>query len=529
MAVVAIDDASIHELGAWPFDRRYHAEAVDRLHDAGVKLIVYDVQFSEPSGKPRSDLALFEALGRAGGAVLAATTSDPRGNTTVLGGEQNLREIDSEAGATNAPTDRAAVIRRYSRSVGKLRSLPVAAADRAGDAPTADDFRDDGTAYIDFRGPPGSIRTVRFLDLVQGRVDPALLRDRIVVVGASAPSLQDVHATASSGSAVMSGPEIQANGVWTALNGNPLRPAPTWMAVLAFGLLGLAPLLLMRRRPMVGLVAALAVGAAYVGIAILDFNAGTVLPVVAPLLALAVASIAILAASYMAVVAQRAFDARVSVQLRKEIDARTAQLRATQFEIVHRLAQAAERRDDETGKHLERIGQMTERLALAAGLTPNEADLVRHASAMHDVGKIGIPDSVLHKAGPLTDSEWKIMRTHPLLGARILSNSSAELVQLAEEIARTHHERWDGTGYPAGLEGEQIPLAGRICAVCDVFDALTSWRPYKHAWSPDDAIAEIRREAGHHFDPRLAELFVELVERGEIGTSRRPAPPVPAS
>jgi CHASE2 domain-containing sensor protein len=528
VAVVAIDDASIQAIGAWPFDRIWHARAVDRLREAGVKLIVYDVQFTEPSPKPKSDLALYRALERAGGGVLAATTSDPRGRTTVLGGDANLRAIGAEAGATNAPTDRAAVIRRYVRSVGRLQSLPVVAAERAGRAPGPDDFRDDGSAYIDFRGPPGAIRTVRFVDLVEGRVEPSLLRDRIVVVGATAPSLQDVHPTSSSGSAVMSGPEIEANAIWTALHGNPLRDGPGGLGVLAFAVLGLAPLALMRRRPAVGLLGAIVVGALYLAVAVLTFNAGTILPVVAPLLALAGASIAILAASYVAVVAQRAMQARVSEQLREEIEARTAELRDTQLEIVHRLAQAAERRDDETGAHLERIGEMTEKLALAAGMTPTEAGLVRHASAMHDVGKIGIPDSVLHKPGPLTEQEWKIMRTHPLLGARILSNSNAELVQLAEQIARTHHERWDGSGYPAGLAGEQIPLAGRICAVCDVFDALVSWRPYKHAWPPADALDEIRRQRGLHFDPRLADLFVELVERGEISRPQK-EPPVPAT
>jgi response regulator RpfG family c-di-GMP phosphodiesterase len=241
-----------------------------------------------------------------------------------------------------------------------------------------------------------------------------------------------------------------------------------------------------------------------------------------------VTSVAILAASYVAVVAQRAFQTRVSEGLREEIEARTAELRDTQLEIVHRLAQAAERRDDETGAHLERIGMMTEKLALAAGMSPIEAGMMRHASVMHDVGKIGIPDSVLHKPGALTEQEWKIMRTHPLLGARILSGSNAELVQLAEQIARTHHERWDGTGYPSGLKGEEIPLAGRICAVCDVFDALVSWRPYKHAWPPAEALAEIRRQRGKHFDPRLADLFVDLVERGEIKRPTEVAPPVPA-
>jgi response regulator RpfG family c-di-GMP phosphodiesterase len=357
-------------------------------------------------------------------------------------------------------------------------------------------------------------------------VPRSALAGRIAVVGATAPTLQDRHTTAVSGS--MAGPVVQANAIWTALHGNPLRDGDGWLGILAFAVLGLAPMGLMRRRPMIGLLGATAVGAAYLALTVVAFNAGTVLPVVAPMLALILASVAVLAASYLAVVAERAFQTRVSDHLREEITARTAELLDTQLEIVHRLAQAAERRDDETGAHLERIGEMTEKLALAAGMSPIDAGLIRHASAMHDVGKIGIPDSVLHKPGALTEQEWKIMRTHPLLGARILSNSNAELVQLAEQIARTHHERWDGSGYPAGLKGEEIPLAGRICAVCDVFDALVSWRPYKHAWPPAEALAEIRRQRGLHFDPRLADLFVELVERGEIRRPHQETPPVPA-
>src|SRR4051794_11740290 len=157
VAVVAIDDASIRELGTWPLDRRWHARAMQRLHAAGARLIVYDVQFTEASPRPRSDMALYDAIGRAGGAVLA-TTESVAGRTRVLGGDERLRAINSQAGATNLPVDRGAVVRRYDRTVGQLRSLPVVAAERVrGSRLPASAFDDDGSAYIDFRGPPGSI------------------------------------------------------------------------------------------------------------------------------------------------------------------------------------------------------------------------------------------------------------------------------------------------------------------------------------------------------------------------------------
>jgi cyclic di-GMP phosphodiesterase len=159
-------------------------------------------------------------------------------------------------------------------------------------------------------------------------------------------------------------------------------------------------------------------------------------------------------------------------------------------------------------------------------MTADEAELLRRASVMHDVGKIGIPDSILRKPGLLDREEWQIMRTHTTIGGRILSGSRSPLVRMAETIALTHHERWDGSGYPAGLAGEDIPLVGRICAVCDVFDALISSRPYKHAWPVNAAFAEIERETGHHFDPRLARLFLELAPEllDELGLDRWEVP-----
>ena len=163
-----------------------------------------------------------------------------------------------------------------------------------------------------------------------------------------------------------------------------------------------------------------------------------------------------------------------------------------------------------------RASARCERLALALGMPEEDAELLRHAAPLHDVGKIGIPDRILLKPGALDPDEWLVMQSHTLIGARILSGSDSRLVQLAEEIALTHHERWDGGGYPNRLRGEQIPLGGRIVAVVDVFDALRSERPYKPAWSLADTLEELARQRGRHFDPRvLDQFFAILPELGE--------------
>jgi putative two-component system response regulator len=162
-------------------------------------------------------------------------------------------------------------------------------------------------------------------------------------------------------------------------------------------------------------------------------------------------------------------------------------------------------------------------LGKAIGLPPAECETILHAAPMHDIGKVGVPDSILHKAGPLDDGERDRMRLHTTVGAEILSGSRSPIVQMAETIAMTHHERWDGSGYPRGLRGDEIPLVGRICAVGDVFDALISARSYKHAWSIDEALAELRRQAGVLLDPELVAALVHvredlprLLEPGEL-------------
>ena len=207
--VVAIDDKSFDDLAVqWPFPRRYHARAIDRLHRDGAKAIVYDVQFTEQT-TPRDDNALIDAVGRARNVVLATAETDERGHSNVLGGEDNLRRLGARAGASNMPSGPGGTMQRFVQSSGGLETLAVAAARVAGHAPAPSAFDADG-AWIDFRGPPGTIDTVSFSELVRGRVDPARVRGRIVVVGASAPTLQDVHPTPTASGELMSGPEIEA-------------------------------------------------------------------------------------------------------------------------------------------------------------------------------------------------------------------------------------------------------------------------------------------------------------------------------
>ncbi|MDH7568492.1 MAG: response regulator [Armatimonadota bacterium] len=210
-------------------------------------------------------------------------------------------------------------------------------------------------------------------------------------------------------------------------------------------------------------------------------------------------------------------------QLEQTIQRRTAALRqalaemeeaqrrahAAYLDTIQRLAIAAEFKDAGTAGHIRRIGQFCGILAEAIRLPPSEVEILRHATPMHDVGKIGIPDRILLKPGQLDPEEWNLMKQHTIIGHHILDGSPSELLDAGAVVALSHHEKWDGTGYPGGLAGEEIPLWGRICAVADLFDAYTSERPYKSARSNEDAWSLLRTSAGTHLDPRLVEAFLD--------------------
>jgi len=193
--------------------------------------------------------------------------------------------------------------------------------------------------------------------------------------------------------------------------------------------------------------------------------------------------------------------------LEQRVKERTREIYDTRLQIVRRLGRAAEFRDNETGLHIVRMSKMSVALGEACGMNSEEGELLLNASPMHDIGKIGIPDNILLKPGKFEPHEWKIMQTHTTIGGEILSGDDSELLSMARVIALSHHEKWDGSGYPNGLSGENIPLVGRVVALADVFDALTSVRPYKQAWTVEAAMDYMDANRGKHFDPHLVDLF----------------------
>ncbi len=201
----------------------------------------------------------------------------------------------------------------------------------------------------------------------------------------------------------------------------------------------------------------------------------------------------------------------INYDLEQRIIQRTKELNDTRLEIIRRLGKAAEFKDEETGFHIIRISKMCCLMGKAAGLSPSRIELLENASPMHDIGKIGIPDYILRKPGPLNFQEREIMKSHAAIGGELLSGDNSPLLAMARDIAMTHHEKWDGSGYPKGLKGEEIPIAGRICALCDVFDALISKRPYKGPWPVDKVLEEIKNERSGHFDPVLVDLFIQVL------------------
>lgn len=198
--------------------------------------------------------------------------------------------------------------------------------------------------------------------------------------------------------------------------------------------------------------------------------------------------------------------------LEAEVARRTVKLRSVVLDTVQRLSQAGEFRDELTGNHVARMAAYSAAVARAMGLAETTVDAILMAAPLHDVGKIGIPDRILLKPGPLDPEEWAIMKTHTTMGAQILAGSEGNVLKLAEVVALTHHERWDGKGYPRGLAGREIPLVGRIIAIADVFDALTTRRPYKPPFPLEKSLEVIREDSGSHFDPRVVETFLSIQE-----------------
>jgi adenylate cyclase len=301
IVIVDIDGTTFSALDEqWPFPRSLHGRVIDQLRKAGAGEVAVDIQFTEPT-VPKEDNALIYAVGRMGGVVLSTTEVDRNGDSNVFGGEEVLRQFDARAGSTIVDTDPGGTIRKMPHSVDRLISFPVAVAEeKLGTEIGTGAFTEDGSAWIDYRGPPGTIRTVSYSRVLRGEIPPETFRGKTVVIGSSAPSLQDRHPTSTSGDELMSGPEVQASAIWTAEHDFPLSSSSDAVDVLVIVLLSLlAPVLMLRFGPLRSLAMAILVGAAYIVLVQVSFEGGTILPVVYPLLGLSLASVGSLGVSYL--------------------------------------------------------------------------------------------------------------------------------------------------------------------------------------------------------------------------------------
>jgi len=301
IVVVGVDDTTFGDLGLqWPFPRHFHARLIDQLRQAGAKTIAIDIQFTEPT-EPREDNALIEAIARSPGVVLSTTETDRAGESNVFGGEEVVREIHARAANTVVRPDPGGTYRKMHYEEGGLITFAVATAEAAsGEEVDRGEMEGDGEAWIDYRGPPGTFTELPYSQVLRGQVPDSALRGKTVIVGAVAPSLQDVHATSTSGDELMSGPEIQANATWTAEHGFPLSSTGAVVDLLLILLLGAVPAAVtLRLRPTWALLTALGLGVAYVIAVQLAFGAGRILPVVYPLLALVLSALGALAVNYV--------------------------------------------------------------------------------------------------------------------------------------------------------------------------------------------------------------------------------------
>jgi adenylate cyclase len=301
IVVVGVDDTTFNELPntRWPFPRSLEARVIRNLTRDGAKAIAIDVQFTEQT-TPKQDNALLEAVGAAAGVVLSTTETNKRGESRIFGGEEVVHELGARAGNTEVPEESGGVTRKMFYEFGGLTSFGVAGAEAMTRRHISASGFEDGKAWIDFRGPPDTFRNVPFSRVLRGKVPASVFRGKTVVIGATAPSLQDLHATSTTGDNRMSGPEVQANAIWTAAHGFPLSSSATIVDLLLILLLAAAPAAAtLWLKPPAALAAALALGLVYVFAAQLVFDGGSILPVVYPLLALVVSGLGALAANYL--------------------------------------------------------------------------------------------------------------------------------------------------------------------------------------------------------------------------------------
>jgi adenylate cyclase len=302
IVVVGVDDKTFDELPntRWPYPRSLEGRVIENLTKAGAKAIAVDIQFTEQT-TPKQDDALIEAVEGFPGIVLSTTETNKKGESRIFGGEEVVHEVGARAGDTQVPAESGGTTRKMFYEFGGLTSFPVATAEAAtGKRISPSEFESDGKAWIDFRGPPGTFHEVPFSRVLRGKVPASVFRGKTVVIGATSPSLQDLHATSISGNELMSGPELQANSIWTAIHGFPLSSAATVIDLILILLFAAAPAAAtLRLKPLPSLLAAIGLGILYAFVTQLAFDSGTVLPVVYPLLALALSALGALGVNYL--------------------------------------------------------------------------------------------------------------------------------------------------------------------------------------------------------------------------------------
>lgn len=577
IAIVAVDDRSLSEIGQWPWPRDVMARLIDRIRDLGARVVALDLLLAEPdrynrdrpNGSPTTDSMLAASLSRGRVVMSYAFTFEPASANdggcvihpidvlaaqgaggaspveelfTATGVVCSLPELTRAAGASgylNASADPDGILRRIPLLVTyrgqTYPSLALAAVARAAGAPPLTltaasreraefDFRSQriplderGTLPIRFRAEAGSYVTLSAVDVLQGRVAADRLKDRIVFVGATALGVRAAVATPLD--TARAGVEVHAAAADTLLQGDVVTTPPYWrvyelFATCVFGLMAAALV------AVTGLVAGSALSAALLvvtwwatslGVESKGIFLSPLFPGLAMLFVLTT-----LVASKLAHERRRA----ESEQDRRE--------RAHHF-AVQSLTSLVETRDGATGQHARRTQEyarvLASRLALVPALrqylTPERIDLIARLSPLHDIGKVAIRDAVLNKPGALSTEEYDEIRRHPEFGHATLTTAERlagidpddeTLVQLAKDIVYTHHERWDGCGYPRGLTGDEIPLAGRIVALVDVYDALSNTRSYRDSLTHDQAVATIVAGRGTHFDPAVVDAFVAVAE-----------------
>jgi CHASE2 domain-containing sensor protein len=576
IVIASIDEKSLAKYGRWPIRRIYYAELLDHLNQASV--VGFDVIFSE---KSQDDALFAEAIKRQGRVILPVYIDTELNNINPLSSFSPYRtgHIHVEEGIDNVVREVFHTLYHagvrlpsltsvmYETATGRTMNRMTGSAKSLHETNRRGIFQAD-PMKINYYGRPGTFRRVSISDVIDGKYAPDFFKDKMVLIGLTAPGIVDMVATPFSQERnLMSGVEVHANILNNLLDGNAIRDVSQrlrWFSAIVLSLFCFFLFMRFSERnaALLWLLSLIVVTSAvfylfaafnrWMSPALFYFSLSFTymftyilkLDEAARKLDTKYLSVARLLEGGVDTTPQIGFDSgllgslspggvntkiqrliRVEQQYEKRLEDTIQQktqdlsqalsmLNSMSNEMIMRLTAAAESKDAHTGKHISRIGLYAGKIAEVLGMPFNFIEQITLASAMHDIGKIGIPNRILLKGGPLSSDEFEIIKTHTSIGAKILSGSGFPMIQMSATIAMFHHERWDGTGYPNGLQGDYIPVEARITMICDIYDALRSRRPYKDALDHERTVAIITegdvKTMPRHFDPDVLNAFVRL-------------------